>query len=67
MSSIAISCVVFAFVFGGAVLGMSLRSALPEDHLSNDSKDAMKVGMALVATMCALVLGLLVSSAKGFL
>ncbi len=36
MSSIAISCVVFAFVFGGAVLGMSLRSALPEDHLRND-------------------------------
>src|SRR5205823_13155585 len=38
---------------------------LPEDHLSADSKDAVKLAMGLVATMTALVLGLLVSSAKG--
>jgi hypothetical protein len=40
------------------------RAALPDHHLSTDSKDAVEVGMALVATMCAIVLGLLVSSAK---
>jgi hypothetical protein len=65
MGSIATSSIVFAFVFGGAVFGMLLRPLLPEHHLSADSKDAVKLGMGLVATMAALVLGLLVASAKG--
>ena len=42
-----------------------MRAALPEDHLSSETKDAVKVGMGLVATMAALVLGLLVASTKG--
>jgi hypothetical protein len=45
---------------------MLLRSHLPQHHLSVDSKETVKVGMGLVATMSALVLGLLVSSAKAF-
>lgn len=64
MNSIVVSVIVFSCVFGGALLGLFLRSVLPEHHLSDASKDAVKVGMALVATMCAIVLGLLVSSAK---
>jgi hypothetical protein len=64
MSSVALSSVVFACVFGGAVSGILLRSALPQHHLSVDSRDGVKLGMGLVATMAALVLGLLVSSAK---
>jgi hypothetical protein len=64
MSSITTSLIVFACVFGGALFGMFLRSALPQHHVSGDSKDAVKVGMGLVATMAALVLGLLVASAK---
>jgi hypothetical protein len=64
MSSIAISSIVFGCVFGGAMVGMVLRAVLPKHYLSEDSKDAVKVGMGLVATMAALVLGLLVSSAK---
>jgi hypothetical protein len=38
---------------------------LPENHLSSETKDAVKFGMGLVATMAALVLGLLVASTKG--
>ena len=64
MNSIAISLIVFAFVFGGAMLGIFLRAVLPQNHLSDASKDVVKLGMGLVATMSALVLGLLVSSAK---
>jgi hypothetical protein len=52
-------------VFGGAALGIFLRSALPQHHLSADTKDTVKLAMGLVATMSALVLGLLVASAKG--
>jgi hypothetical protein len=65
MSSLAISGIVFACVFGGALLGMLLRAALPQHHLSGESKDVVKLGMGLVGTMAALVLGLLVASAKG--
>jgi len=61
----AIGTIVFVCVFGGALLGMYLRSALPQAHLGEDSKDAVKLGMGLVATMSALVLGLLVATAKG--
>jgi Protein of unknown function (DUF4239) len=63
VSSFAISVIVFACVFGGALLGMFLRSALPEHHLSADSKSTVNVGIGLISTMTALVLGLLVASA----
>jgi hypothetical protein len=64
MSSLAIAGIVFVCIFAGAVLGMVLQSVLPEHHLSPDSKDVVKVGMGLIATMAALVLGLLTGSAK---
>ena len=64
MSSIETTSIVFACVFGGALLGMFLRKLLPRDHLSDDSKGIVMIAMGLVATMAALVLGLLISSAK---
>jgi hypothetical protein len=64
MNSIAVSLIVFMSVFGGSLLGVLLRSALPPQHLSADSKDIVRLGMGLVGTMAALVLGLLVASAK---
>lgn len=64
MSSIAISGIVFACVFGGALIGMFLNTLLREHHLNAESKDLVKVGTGLIATMSALVLGLLVASAK---
>jgi hypothetical protein len=64
MSSIAITFISFAFVFGGAMLGMALRTVLPQDHLAADSGNTVKLGMGLVGTMAALVLGLLIASAK---
>jgi len=65
MSSTIISLIVFACVFGGALLGIFLHAVLPQHHLSSESKDIVKLGMGLVGTMAALVLGLLVASAKG--
>lgn len=64
MSPTTISAVVFASVFGGALLGISVRSALPEQHVSKDSQDVVKLGMGLVGTMAALVLGLLIATAQ---
>jgi hypothetical protein len=64
MSPVAISWVVFGAVCGGVLLGMILRSRLPDHHLSADSKDVVRLGMGLIGTITALVLGLLVASAK---
>ena len=66
MNDIAIRLIVFACVFGAALLGMFLRVVLPEQHLSADSKDTIRMGIGVIATMAALVLGLLVASAKNF-
>lgn len=66
MTPIAISAVVFLSVFGGALLGTFLHSRLPDGHLDSNSKDAVRLAMGLVATTVALVLGLLIASAKGF-
>jgi hypothetical protein len=65
MNSTITGALVFACLFGAGLLGVRVRAALPEDHLSSETKDAVKVGMGLVATMAALVLGLLVASTKG--
>jgi len=46
------------------MLGMAIHTMLPEHHLSSDSKDVIKLGMGLIATMSALVLALLTNSAK---
>lgn len=64
MNPTVIGLVVLAFVLGGAMLGLFLRAALPEDHLSNESKDTVKLGTGLIATMTALILGLVTASAK---
>jgi len=58
------SVIVLAVLLGALVFGRWLRGLLPEAHLNADSKDTVRLAMGLVGTMTALVLGLLVSSAK---
>jgi len=65
MNAAVIALLAFAGILGATLLGMRLRSALPDHHLSAETKDTVRVGMGLVATMTALLLGLLVASAKG--
>ncbi len=64
MSAILISLIAFSCVFGGAVVGLFLRPILPPHHLSDDSRSAVQMGTGLLATLAALVIGLLISSAK---
>ena len=59
-----VGMVVFACAFGGAVLGMWLRTVVPDHHLDAESKDTVKIGIGLIAMMTALVLGLVTASAK---
>lgn len=65
MSPLAISSVVFVCIFGVALAAMFLKRFLPEHHLSADSKDVVKLGMGTIATLAAIVLGLLIATAKG--
>jgi len=65
MSSSATALIVFACVFGSALGGMLLGLVLPEHHWDSNSRDVVKLGTGLVATLAALVLSLLISSAKG--
>jgi len=65
LNSLTTSFVAFTCIFGGMLLGMALNARLPEHHLSNDSKDMVKLGTGMIATLSALVLGLLIASAKG--
>ena len=64
MDPVTISLIVFAFVFGGSLFGIYLRAILPETQLTGESKDLLKLGMGLMATMTALVLGLQLGSAQ---
>ena len=64
MNAFVIASIVFGSLFGGTLLGMRLRAVLPPQHLSSAAKDSVRVAMASVATMAALVLGLLVASTK---
>ncbi len=64
MSSQVIPLIVFAVIFGGAMLGIFLKSILPESQLSPESKDVVKLSIGLIATMTALILGLLAGSVK---
>jgi hypothetical protein len=65
VNSIAASGIVFACVAGGTLLAIAVKRRLPEHHLNPDSKDVVKLGMGLIATLSALVLGLLIATAKG--
>lgn len=65
MSSLTVAFLAFACIFVGSLFGMVLRALLPEHHLSEESKDAVKLGIGMIATLAALVLGLLIASAKG--
>ena len=64
MNPTIIGMIVVACTFGGALVGMWLRTVLPDNHLDAESRDVVKVGIGLVATMTALVLGLVTASAK---
>ena len=63
-SSLTLGLISAGCIFGGVLLGLLLRGLLPDYHLRDESKDTIKLGAGMIATVSALVLGLLVASAK---
>jgi hypothetical protein len=64
MNDLLVSFLVFATIFGGALVGVVVRPLLSERHLHPDSRDVVKMATGLIGTLTALVLGLLIASAK---
>jgi Protein of unknown function (DUF4239) len=64
MNDLLISFLVFAIILGGALLGVVVRPFLSEHHLHPESRDVVKMATGLIGTLTALVLGLLIASAK---
>ena len=67
---VEISLVLFALAFlcplVGAAIGIALRRRLPQHHLTGPSTDVIKLGTGLMATLVALTLSLLISSANTY-
>jgi hypothetical protein len=64
MSTLLTTTLVFGCLIGAVLLGAVGRRVIPGQHFDSDSRDAVKLALGLVATMAALLLGLLISSAK---
>lgn len=64
MLAISIGFLTFVLTFSAAWAGMVIRSRLPEEHKSKESQDVVRLGMGLIATMTALLLGLVTAAAK---
>jgi hypothetical protein len=64
MTSLATTLIALACMGAGMLLGSFLRRRLPDQHLRDESKDVVKAASGMIATLVALVIGLLVSSAK---
>jgi hypothetical protein len=62
--SATIALVSFACVFGGSLVGLWLGARLPPHHVDKRTQDLVKLGMGTIATLMALVLGLLVGTSK---
>lgn len=64
MSPIFVASIAFACIVGGTLIGMIVGRQLPDHHQESSSKDVVRLAMAMVGTMTALVLGLVTASAK---
>ena len=64
MHTAVISSIVLALIIAGALLGAFFRTLLSEQHLDSDTKDVIKMSVGLIATLSALVLGLLIATGK---
>ncbi|MDX2166038.1 MAG: hypothetical protein SF182_03215 [Deltaproteobacteria bacterium] len=64
MNSMLIASASVTIIFAGALLGIGLQRLLPGHHLSKETQDVVKLSGGMIGTLTALVLGLLVSSAK---
>src|SRR5215510_5095795 len=64
MIHIVIGLISFAAIFSGALIGLFVRRRLPGHHLSSETQSVVTVSVAVIGTLSALVLGLMISAAN---
>ena len=64
MSPLAVSAIVVCVLFGSALIGMAIRRAMPERYKDEHTSNIVKTAMGLIGTVSALVLGLVIATAK---
>jgi hypothetical protein len=64
LSALTIAAIVVVCCFGAALVGIGSGRVVPSRHLDSESKDTVKLVLGLIATMAALVLSLLIASAR---
>ncbi len=60
MSAPLIAFIIFVFMLYGTALGSYLRCVLPEHYTQADSKDILMTSAEMMATLIALIIGLLI-------
>lgn len=65
MSDVGLAAITFLCTLGAALIATAVRTLLPPPHMSRETQDVVRLGMGLVATMTALLLGLVTAAAKG--
>jgi hypothetical protein len=65
MTDFGIGLLVLVCVFGGALAGMLLGRLLPPHHLGDETKGVVTLALGTLSVLSALVIGLLISFAKG--
>src|SRR6266850_5912545 len=65
MSHLFIGLISFVAIFGGAIIGLIAANRLPKHHLSGQTQSAVTVSVAVIGTLAALVLGLMITAANG--
>jgi hypothetical protein len=64
MEPLAISALVAGAVFVSAIVGFNLHRVLPEQHLSKETHDVIRLGAGMLSVLASLVLGLLIATVK---
>lgn len=64
MNSTLIALASAGSIFSGALIGLGLQRLLPVHHLSKETQDIVKLSAGTIATLTALVLGLLAAQPR---
>src|SRR4051794_32118377 len=64
MTDYTIGWISFVAIFGGVLVGRFVARRLPSRHLSAETQSAVTVSVAVIGTLAALVLGLMISAAN---
>jgi hypothetical protein len=64
MTSVSTFLISFVSIMAGVLLGMALRIRLPWGHLGHETKEVIRLGTGLLATLAAVLISLMIASAK---